>query len=1118
MSRYVTRLRGSRNKDGQTGRDGIDWPSTVGIWQQNESINRLETFANSLDVSQSPEDTDLLNSVPTPWARLLLFESALYRDEHPSHNDVEDQWRGLLGVLALAVPLHLKVRTESIKLSKYVSQHDSQIAKSFIDLKPDSRAGNGRNEADQWDDFQLILVDNTVLGTTSPRTLVFTGVAHRCPASIPFRSEQGRLSDPVAYYKRFNDEIYLGLLAHWLNGFMGALKQNGPLNSWMGMLPVAPGASQSSRLESLLERLRSWRQSFQEIQPITVNGNPNSLFTLSPYTVITGLPTVEQPNQSDLFIRGRRDLMVCYRPESGSKLVNAFDQDLINEPLRVYDGRWIQANQPLPLPINFVPDTIKKIEDPSTFFEDRLIQVQLPDNRAAVYDLSVGDEQISQMNYLYPFKSEILDYFTADEIATNTRITPNSQTNSLRVEFEIPLEKNRKIKVTREFAIDAGVIAVEDKTVTAELAAWPDFSCPTWSRYFYFKTISVGAGFKPIDFEPLTSSISRSESGHTWYATREPVRAFKGTIDGNAGLLLLKDNKINAPNSFWQVGVDFGSTHTRAFAVRVNRQGDEKSGYKYVPAPDAAIEPIQFASRSQQLTYGPKARLKQNFFSLIGEVEPPVVGELKTLMMMPEPNPGSLNDWLPREGYVYTHWIYDGDYDPTSLHFNLKWNSNTDDYDLRAFLRCLLVMIQAEAISRGVRVVSVEHTYPSVFSEGLVAKHQNEWLDLQSYLNLGVKDPDSRVVVEPSSITETVAVCRHLESEQDASPVTNTISLDVGGSTTDIAVWAQKKLEIQESIKLSSGIIGRYLQSSDAQGFLQWFVETILQSPPYKLQVPLANFASSPSGYSLMFTNILSALELTGHLKGLIGQINPEPKARRLMSVVIYLFAALLYYAGLLARKAGLPEKNDKYNIYFCGRGGTVVEWIRGYDVLAQEMFEAGLFGPAGRQDKESPTVSAKLSAKPKQEVGRGLLVKNILQGNSRKAQIGLIDSSPPSVTVAETGYGNLDWNSELTLEAIANLPENVVPAINDLKELTTFLNAFKQARSTRAAAVELNLDKVSAGSFRERLLQRFFGTAQGCIVTDVRKDTDNALLEPIFITEIKVLLETATPSINMFK
>src|ERR1041384_6693481 len=232
MSRFITRLRETKNKEGQTGRDGIEWPATVGTWKQNEDITRLVTFANYLDVSQSPEDTDLLNSVPTPWARLLLFESALFNDEHPSHQDVEDQWRGLLGVFGLAVPLQLKMDSPiPISLEKYVTENQSAVAKSFIDLRPDSAAGSGKNESDHWDDFQLIGVDGVVLGATSPRTLVFTGVAHRCPSSIPFRSEHGRLSDPIAYYKKFNDTFYLGLLAYWLKSLITTLKQNNDLRT-----------------------------------------------------------------------------------------------------------------------------------------------------------------------------------------------------------------------------------------------------------------------------------------------------------------------------------------------------------------------------------------------------------------------------------------------------------------------------------------------------------------------------------------------------------------------------------------------------------------------------------------------------------------------------------------------------------------------------------------------------------------------------------------------------------------------------------------------------------------------------------------------------------------------
>lgn len=1119
MSKFVTKLRETKNDQGQTGRDGIAWPSPPGTWKQNEDVSRLATFAGNLDVSQAPPgDTDLLNSVPTPWARLLLFESALSNPSHPSHADIKDQWRGLLGVLALAGPLRLDLSIKSVTLNQYAVQHGSLIAKSFIDLRPLYMENGGDAEQGKWNDFQMILVDNMVVGATSPRTLVFTGVAHQCPVSVPFRSPLGRLSDPVAYYKRFGDTFYLGLLARWIKNLIGALEQRAGLDEWLGTPPAAPGATQNSRLQTLLESMHAWESELAGVPVADVMGTSPSRFTLSPYNVIVGLPQIPQPGKSDLYARGRTDLVIAYPPDGSSKLLNAFDQELVNESLRVYDGRWIQANQPLPLPLNFMPGHVKRIEDPATFFEEVLIQVALPTTPEAAYDLSVGDRTISQKRYLYPFKPEILNYFKAEEIAANTRIVSNAQTNSLRVEFEIPVENNRKIRASREYPLDTGIIT-DDEALTSELAAWPDFSAAAWSRYFYFKTIIAGANQRSLDFEPLTGGgvVSRSKGKRMWYATREPVRAFSGSVDGKSGLLLLRDKSTAEPTTFWKVGVDFGSTHTRAFSLRVVRQGDEEHGFSYVTNQGATIQPIQFATRSQQLTVCDAADLRENFFALVGEVEPPVMWELRTLMMMPEPSPGALDNWLPREGYVYGHWIYDGEYDHNNLHFNLKWNSHQDDPDLRAFLRCLLMMLQAEAVKAGARVVYVGHTYPSVFTEALKAKHNAEWRDLQSYLNLGVMDEASRVTVQPATMTETVAVCRHLEWEQGASPVSNTISLDVGGSTTDIAVWARKKMEVQESVKLAAGVVGRYLQSPDAQNFLKWF-ETTMQSPPYNLKdVSLAKFASKPSGYSLMFTNLLSALELSGFLRGVVDQINAEPAARRLMSHIIYLFGALLYYSGLLARKAGLSQQHDIYNIYFCGKGGTLMGWIRGHEVLAQEMFEAGLFGPAGRQSKNAPTVMAVISRVPKEEVGRGLLAESELQGNPKGQQIGLVDPNPPSVTVGETGYGGLAWDSELSPAALRQLPDNTVPDFNDLKELKTFFEAFRQGKATAGAAAELNLHKGVPVQFRNRLLQRLFGASKGCIVSDIKKNDADALLEPLFITEAKVLLEAATQNIELF-
>jgi len=76
---------------------------------------------------------------------------------------------------------------------------------------------------------------------------------------------------------------------------------------------------------------------------------------------------------------------------------------------------------------------------------------------------------------------------------------------------------------------------------------------------------------------------------------------------------------------------------------------------------------------------------------------------------------------------------------------------------------------------------------------------------------------------------------------------------------------------------------------------------------------------------------------------------------------VIYLYGGLLYYAGLLARKAGLAG-TTRYVLPLLSaeKVARLFRWIGNYEKFAQHMFEAGLRGPLGRATSVSPTVVVK--------------------------------------------------------------------------------------------------------------------------------------------------------------
>lgn len=1105
MSQYVPKL--------QT-RDGINWPDLLGTWQQGTDVNLLSTFAANLDVSQTPGSRDLLSSVPAPWARLLLFENALFDSVHPAHEAVTDQWRGMLGLIALAAPLGIKLDAPT---TIDLGRQTSTIARTFLDLRPQYALENGTDQEafdGKWNQFQLLSVNGQVLGATSPRTLVFTGVAHRCPSIIPF-TLNGRLTDPGRYYRHFDDRQFMGMLVYWLNGLVTKLQNNPSVNSFLGQLPAARGAGRHPRLSSILSLLSAWQNELQDVPPVAVSENQNSVFTLPRYSLLTGLAPI-RTGHSDLYLRGREGVVVGYHTDNRSKIYNANEFELQGEPLRVYDGHWVRANNPLPTPFDFMPENISRLENPALLFEDKLIEVILPDNPEAVYYLEAEHDR----RYLFPFKREILHYLSPEEINRFTQLSRSEMSNTVRVELRLPLVNGRLIKVTREYSEDNEVVHVED---CDRLAKWPDFVCPTWHRYFYFKQ-ALSSDF--LNFTPLGETTSRRNGNLEWYVSEQPLQAFVGKADKDQGLLLLRRPEIPAPTRFWRIGVDFGSTHTRAFSLEVDKQ---EQGY--FNNQRNSIQPITFRPRAKLLTAFNETDIISRFFDFAEEEEKRgwlEQDELYTLLMQPLINAQTEADWVPREGFVYKRSVLATLINPENLKQDLKWNSNREDYDLRAFLRCLLLMAQAEACAAGAQVVSVAHTHPSVFTSALIAKHNDEWLSLQEYLRRGRGVQTITAEILPTGdVTETVAVCKHLENEQGATPNNNTISLDVGGSTTDMAVWGAKtqgaggELKIQESVKMAAGIVGRYLDfdsTKTAQPFLKWLLETV-NKKPYEANINLAKFANSSGGYGLMFNTFLSTIDRNGQLSNFIDRVNGTPEARPLVSHIMYLFSSLSYYAGLLTRKA-LPEhaEQDAFYLYFCGRGGKLVEWINGYRQMTAAMFMAGLYrGGALRKEHKPQEVKVNISTKPKEEVGRGLLADNSIEGNPKQG-LGLSSSNPPSVTVGETGYHGLNWDGPLSSEMLLGLPANTVPAMTVLEELNAFLTAFRNDPITSDAAKVLGFSSVTPVSFENNLKRRLFGMGRGSIVADLRNYRDDALLEPLFITECKVWLETVTNNDKIFK
>ena len=83
-------------KDG----NGLAVLPKTGTWQQVPPV-ALNNIADNLQVTKVDAKYIDIDSIPSMWARPLLFEIALYDIDHPMHECILGEWRGLLTILAL---------------------------------------------------------------------------------------------------------------------------------------------------------------------------------------------------------------------------------------------------------------------------------------------------------------------------------------------------------------------------------------------------------------------------------------------------------------------------------------------------------------------------------------------------------------------------------------------------------------------------------------------------------------------------------------------------------------------------------------------------------------------------------------------------------------------------------------------------------------------------------------------------------------------------------------------------------------------------------------------------------------------------------------------------------
>lgn len=196
-------------KDG----DGLAVLPRTGTWEQVSGV-ALNNIADNLQVTKIDGKYIDIDSIPSMWARPLLFEIALYDEDHPMHDCVVGEWRGLLAMLALKEQRKFPLETKLITIPDGADGNTPEFLQALHRLLPQRTLDAAGTT---WDKLYLILFKGNPIGITSPTTLVCTSinyVKYISVNNVPWYDPQF-LCDPIPY---LNDSEKTSV-AGWLNDF-----------------------------------------------------------------------------------------------------------------------------------------------------------------------------------------------------------------------------------------------------------------------------------------------------------------------------------------------------------------------------------------------------------------------------------------------------------------------------------------------------------------------------------------------------------------------------------------------------------------------------------------------------------------------------------------------------------------------------------------------------------------------------------------------------------------------------------------------------------------------------------------------------------------------------------
>jgi len=1047
------------------------------------SLSELNELADSLESDPWSTHTDTVPVVPDIWARFLGYAISLNDRTHPSHAMAVASLRGLLAVLAMRVRKHIQVGVHRIDLDEG-SRHPflSTIAR----FKPSASMASDIG----WDRLYIFRLDDTALGATSPLTLVCPNDGAHLTAlrRIPWWDGR-RLGDPRAYLG--TQERHL--LAAWIRKvkeeltgsqarFEGRYRETlaGLLTDFEFDLTRGLGAA--SEPLAVVEDMPELAYGLYGCLASAIQGESASVIRSK--VMLRSVRRLGGRDSSS----GLKELLV---------LDTGLDQKWGIDPteIEIVSGHSQADLKVLALGSNraslgsvLLPPRVEWRQD-SDFFTNRLVFVKHSGDAFPGAVKIEGEHEVA-VKYgatpILPVRQELLSYLTPEYLRDHCsyRVTGDS----VECGVTLPLSGN-DLRVTHTYKSEE-IHTIEELPV---VEVWPGFSSAVWHLYYTFWDVRGPLYLRPYtlneqaltfievdDHGKTVREISELKSPPEFLLCYLRTGPSDSARDEEVGLIVPVMAKVPANREAeFHIGVDFGTTNT---TVYMRRDGD-------IP------RAMELRVTSHQVTASQPSERSESLYRYFfpGETErPPFLSFFRV-----RPGGWSGGSIQPvREGHIYffnEKYNWDELLAGTDVSTRLKWERDRKPL-VRAYLQQLCVQCAAEAALQGAGSISWHYSVPTAFPEFLVAEFSNIWIWIRKWVSTVVDVRCEEAVRQ----TESVAVARYfaaIEGPGKAFPAVGALFIDIGGGTSDISIWQDRRLLLQSSIRLS----GREM-------FLRPLFQMRHQVLPL-LKREIIDDSSRARLLSLSAEDKFSAatdalLRTKGEeIRRWLAIAPDDADLKRFIGRVALSLCGLFYYAGMMLRHVEERSKDayrssDLPSIHLCGNGSRVIHWVTSGSYNPQmpiaRLLKIMLAAGAGREVARGE-FRIEFSPQPKAEAAYGLVAEYLL------GDVDLFEERAfQSVVAGEPFVVGSDARSEVGLEQLGDFRTGI--EVYEIPSLRRFIDIYKQQSEQKEWALESITDA-------EEMLANALSAVKDWSLRQKNRERGEIELEPLFIVGLRELL-----------